>query len=572
MEKNEKNLYPTLTTKYIEEMDKNIPWNEYPRPSMVRDSFLCLNGKWDFAVAKVGDKPEYKEKILVPFPPESLLSGIERAIPDGHLMHYRRTFTIPDSFNRGRLILHFGAVDTICDVYVNGERVINHDGGYLPFSADITHLVNDSENELYVCVKDDLDLRYPYGKQTKHRGGMWYTPVSGIWQTVWLESVPEQYIQSIKITSTADNVKIQISGGEDHKVITLDDGGIYEFDGEEITISPVDKHLWTPEHPYLYHFTLKSGEDSIQSYFALREIGVDRIKGIPRLTLNGAPYLFNGMLDQGYFPDGIFLPATSRGYEDDIKKTKELGFNMLRKHIKIEPEIFYHLCDKLGVVVFQDMVNNSDYSFIIDTAMATVISKRLPILFRHKDKLSQEIFTRDMLRTIEHLHFFPSVLYYTIFNEGWGQFDADRMYEIAKAKDPTRIYDATSGWFWRKKSDVDSRHVYFKKVKIGKTDGRPIVISEFGGYSHRVKGHLFGKNEYGYGGFKTAEEYENAFVKLYGEEIKPLISKGICALVYTQVSDVEDETNGLLTYDRRILKVDSNRIKALMDDLANEIW
>ena len=569
--KKEKIIYPTLKTEYIKDMDQAMPWNEYPRPSMVRESFICLNGKWDYATAKEGDTPEYKEKILVPFPPESLLSGIEKLVSDGHLMHYRRFFTVPEGFNKGRVILHFGAVDTICQVFLNGKELGKNEGGYLPFSFDITKALADGENELYVVVKDELDLDYPYGKQTKNRGGMWYTPVSGIWQTVWLESVPESYVAKLKITSTQNNVNIKVLGGEKYKKITLESGEVFEFDGDEITIAPKEIQLWSPEAPYLYKFTLECGEDKVESYFALREIGINNINGVPRLTLNGKPYLFNGLLDQGYYPDGIFLPATSKGYEDDILRMKECGFNMLRKHIKIEPEIFYHLCDKHGMVVFQDMVNNSSYSFFIDTVLPTIGFKRIPILFRHKSKKSRAIFEEHMYGTLDHLHFFPSVLYYTVFNEGWGQFSADKMYAKAKAFDPTRVYDATSGWFWRRHSDVDSRHVYFKQVKIGKKDGRPIVISEFGGYSHRVKGHLFGESEYGYGGFETAEEYENALVKLYGEEIKPLISKGICALVYTQVSDVEDETNGLLTYDRQILKADPERLKALMDSLAKEI-
>ena len=383
--------------------------------------------------------------------------------------------------------------------------------------------------------------------------------------------MPHNYIKQLKITSTTEKVKIVVVGGEGRKTLTIEGGGIYEFLGNEITISPIDKHLWSPEDPHLYHFTLESGNDRIESYFALREIGIKKVRGIPRLTLNGRPYLFNGLLDQGYYPDGIFLPATSRGYEDDIINVKKMGFNMLRKHIKIEPETFYHLCDKHGIVVFQDMVNNSGYSFFIDTVLPTIGFKRVPILIRHKSKRSQSIFESEMKGTIEHLHFFPSVLYFTIFNEGWGQFKADKMYEVAKSIDPTRIYDSTSGWFWRRKSDVDSRHVYFKPVKIGKTDGRPIVISEFGGYSHRVDGHLFGEENYGYSIFEERSQFEEAFDKLYLEEIKPLISKGICALVYTQVSDVEDETNGLITYDRKIIKLHKSRTRAIMEELYNEM-
>lgn len=563
--------YTSLTTEYMEQMNRDLPWSDYPRPSMVRDSYLCLNGQWDLSVNMSDECGEYNEKILVPFPPESPASGVERNMPEGTVLHYRRFFTIPEGFNKGKIILRFGAVDNICQVYVNGSHAVSHDGGYLPFSADITEAVREGENELYVKVRDDLSGLYPYGKQRYDRGGMWYTPISGIWQTVWIESVPERYIKSIKVIPTVDKVKIIVNGGELQKLLTLEGGGAYEFDGKEITISPVDKHLWTPEDPHLYHFTLQSGEDKIESYFALREIGIKKVKGIPRLTLNGKPYLFNGLLDQGYYPDGIFLPATSRGYEDDIVKTKKMGFNMLRKHIKIEPEIFYNLCDRHGMVVFQDMVNNSDYSWFIDTALPTVGFKRLAILFRHRDKEERRIFERDMIGTLDHLHFFPSVLYYTIFNEGWGQFCADAMYEKAKAHDSSRIYDSTSGWFWRKKSDVDSRHVYFKKVKLKKAGKMPVVISEFGGYAHRVEGHLFGEGNYGYNTYESREEFENTFDKLYLEEIKPLISKGICALVYTQVSDVEDETNGLITYDRRIVKLHKSRTREIMKQLYDEI-
>lgn len=563
-------IFHTLTTPYFDAMDKDMPWNEYPRPQMKRESFLCLNGHWDFAISESEDCRDFSEKILVPFPVESLLSGIERD-GVGKYLHYRRYIKLPDDFRGGRIILHFGAVDTICDVYVNGNRVAHNEGGYLPFSADITDFISDEVNELYVRVRDDLSVLYPYGKQTKKRGGMWYTPVSGIWKTVWAECVPSEYIEKIKITPTQNSVTIKVVGGSGSKKITLDDGKSYEFNSDEITITPDTIKLWSPEEPNLYYFTLECGEDKIQSYFALREIGIEQVNGIPRITLNGKPYLFNGLLDQGYFPDGIFLPATSKGYEDDIRLAKELGFNMLRKHIKIEPDIFYYLCDKMGMVVFQDMVNNSGYSFLLDTALPTIGFKRLNFDYRHANKKSRAIFEEHMYGTMGHLYNFPSVLYYTVFNEGWGQFLADKMYEKAKNFDPTRIIDATSGWFFKKKSDVDSRHVYFKPVKIGKTNGRPIVISEFGGYSHRVTGHLFGEDNYGYSIFEKREDFESAFHTLYRDEIKPLISEGICALVYTQISDVEDETNGLITYDRRALKIDKETTSQVMSSLYEEI-
>ncbi len=565
-------IFPTLITPYVSEMDTKTPWNEYPRPSMVRESFLCLNGAWDFAVCKNGLTPEYKEKILVPFPPESLLSGIAAEIPEGSVMHYKRIFTLPEGFKRGRLILHFGAVDTICDVYLNGKHIMHHEGGYLPFSADVSEAVADGENELYVKAVDNLSLLYPYGKQRRERGGMWYTPTSGIWQTVWMESVPENYIEKLKITPSASEVKIEIIGGAQSKRLTLlDDGEVFEFTGSEITISPKNIKPWTPEEPSLYRFAIESGEDRVESYFALREITTAVVDGIPRILLNGKPYLFNGLLDQGYFPDGIFLPATSRGYEDDILTAKRLGFNMLRKHIKVEPEIFYYLCDKLGMAVFQDMVNNSGYSYIFDTVLPTIGMKRFPDRNLHRNKRSRAIFEEHMYATMEHLYSFPSVLYYTIFNEGWGQFHSDEMYEKAKKFDPTRIMDSTSGWFVHSKSDVDSRHVYFKAVKLDKLTEKPLVISEFGGYSYRVEGHLFGSNNYGYSIFESEEDFTDAFLKLYTDEIEPLIEKGICALVYTQLSDVEDETNGLITYDRKCVKLDVDRTNAVMQWLYKKI-
>ena len=560
--------YETLTTPYAERMDKNMPFADYPRPSMVRDSYLCLNGEWDFAIGG-SEYPElYGEKILVPFPPESLLSGIEREIPRGSVMYYRRAFTLPDGFVRGRVILHFGAVDTLCEIGLNGAAIGKNEGGYLPFSIDITDALLNGENTLTVRVVDELDKDYPYGKQRRKRGGMWYTPVSGIWQTVWIESAPNRYIEKIKITTSLDSALIKVFGGEEEKLLTLSTGEQYKFNGSEVEIRPAGIVNWTPEKPHLYEFTLRAGEDEISSYFALRTVECKVTNGIPRLCLNGEPYLFNGLLDQGYYPDGIFLPATSEGYLDDILLAKSMGFNMLRKHIKVEPEIFYYLCDRHGIAVFQDMVNNSGYSFLLDTALPTVGPKWLPDNLRRRSKKARRIFEEHSLRTVDALYNHPSIVYYTVFNEGWGQFSADKMYAIIKNADKTRIVDATSGWFRQKESDVDSRHVYFKAVKLGRVGKRPIVISEFGGYSHRVEGHLFGSNNYGYKLFSCESELEDAVTKLYSEEILPLIPLGISALVYTQLSDVEDETNGIVTYDRRRVKLNPGRIRPIMKSLC----
>ena len=401
---------------------------------------------------------------------------------------------------------------------------------------------------------------------------MWYTPVSGIWQTVWLEFVPERHVDDIKITPYQNGVKIAVTGGDTHKKITLKESGeVFEFYGNIVLVEPKDPKLWSPEEPYLYEFTLECGDDVIESYFAIRWIDVRNVDGVNRICLNGKPYLFNGMLDQGYYSDGIFMPATVDGYIDDIKLTKSLGFNMLRKHIKIEPMIFYYLCDKMGVAVFQDMVNNGKYKFVRDTVLPTVslnILQKLNDTHFSPDKEIRKIYEESMYKTADLLYNTPSVVYYTIFNEGWGQFCADEMYSKLKAYDPTRILDSTSGWFRRKESDVDSRHIYFRKLKPKKLDGKPLVISEFGGYAHSTKDHVFSKKIYGYRTFDSREEFENSICKLYETEVKELVRNGASAFVYTQISDVEDEINGFVTYDRQVIKVDCDRLKKINEMLA----
>ena len=562
-----------LTTPYEEKMDKACPHAYHPTPQLKRPGYLCLNGEWDFLISKSENAGELTEKILVPFPPESKLSGIEKAVLPEDLMHYRRVFTLPEDFAGKRVFLHFGAVDQTCTVYLNGTVLGKNEGGYLPFSFDITDSLADGENEVYLVARDTLDHKYPYGKQKYNRGGMWYTPVSGIWQTVWLEARPESYVEDIKITPYEKGVRIVVTGGDAHKKITLTDSGeVFEFDGNIAYVEPSDLKLWTPETPYLYSFTLEAGEDIIESYFAVRWVDVREVVGVNRICLNGEPYLFNGLLDQGYYPDGIFLPATEDGFADDIMMAKSAGFNMLRKHIKIEPMIFYYLCDKLGIAIFQDMINNGKYSFFKDTVLPTVSTVTLQKMNDKRFNRSKEaraIFEDTMYKSADHLYNVPSIVYYTVFNEGWGQFNADEMYQKLKGYDPTRIIDATSGWFRRHESDVDSRHIYFRALTPKKLDGRPLVISEFGGYAHGVDGHRYSEKVYGYRVFDTQAEYEDAVCKLYDTEVRDLVEDGASAFVYTQVSDVEDEINGLVTYDRQIVKVDTKRLKQINDTLFN---
>ncbi len=543
----------------------SIPWNIYPRPQMRRDSFICLNGEWDFEVSKAKSVPEsYRYKIKVPYVPQSFLSGFDGKTEIDDILYYHTSFTCPQSSENDRILLHFGAVDNHTEVTLNGKTVATHSGGYLPFSTDITEQLAE-KNELCVKVVDTLDHDYPYGKQRTRRGGMWYTPTSGIWQTVWLEVVPKDYIRSLKIDCTLISATVVLdTDAEKISAELIDDAGEIKIDGKTITVIPAEKKLWTPEAPHLYRLKITAGKDNVETYFALRTLETRSVNGIPRLCLNGEPYFFHGLLDQGYFMDGIFLPKTPEGYIRDIETAKSLGFNTLRKHIKVEPECFYYDCDRLGMVVFQDFVNNSDYSFFRDTALPTIGFKSFNDKRLYRTDKAKEIFVSHSKELVEHLYNHPSICIWTIFNEGWGQFEADRIFSLAKAWDSSRIIDATSGWFCQKNSDVESLHVYFKKIRLPKKAKRPIIVSEFGGYCYAEKGHLFDEEKsYGYRNCKSQEQFNNDFARLYEGEVVPLIEKGLCAAIYTQISDVEEEINGLMTYDREVIKLDcqiANRI------------
>ena len=535
-------------------MGGDTPCREYPRPQLKRDSFISLDGLWELDFS--GEKYE----IRVPFPPESVLSGIGRVLDRNPKYIYKKSFTLPRGFNIGRVILHFGAVDQICECFVNGKRVGRNVGGYNSFESDITNSILDGENTLELHVSDELDNAIlPYGKQTNKRGGMWYTPVSGIWQSVWLESVPERYVRGISIDVTLDTARIKLDGA-DCGSITYMDGDkekTVEFSGGVAIIKPDNIRLWTPDDPYLYKFKAQSGKDSFESYFALREISVRKLDGAPRICLNGEPIFLNGLLDQGYFPDGIFTAASDECYKNDILTAKKLGFNTLRKHIKVEPEVFYYYCDKYGMIVVQDMVNNGKYGFLRDTALPTVGMKRIPDRGLHKNKRSREAFIESMIKTVGQLYNHPSICMWTIFNEGWGQFCSSDAYELMRRLDKSRVIDSASGWFYPEKSDVESEHIYFKKIKVkAKKRERPVFLSEFGGYSHKVEGHIFNPyNNYGYGSAKTVEDFEKMLRELYLDEVIPNVKNGLSGAILTQLTDVEDETNGLITYDRRVVKL-----------------
>ncbi len=538
-------------------------WQKYyPRPQMRRSSFFSLcGGAWTLD----------GQPIAIPFPPQSALSGFSGTV--GEQLHYLCRFTLPEGFCKQdeRVLLHLGAVDQMAGVKVNGVQVAYHEGGYLPFTAEVTRALRSGENLLEVNAVDRLERDLPYGKQSKSPGGMWYTPVSGIWQSVWLEAVPDRYIRALRITPDLTGFDLMVDSDEAECEVQVRMGGaevakvVFPLTGQprRIDIPEEQRYLWTPEEPALYDLVIRAGKDTVRSYAALRtvEIREDR-GGVPRVCLNGQPLFMNAVLDQGYFPDGIFLPETPEEFERDVRRMKVLGFNMLRKHVKIEPECFYHACDRLGMLVMQDMVSSGPYSWLMDTALPTIGFKWTPHLpLRPRCKAYYEQTARE---TIAHLYNHPCIIAYTIFNEGWGQFEADRMYRLLKELDPTRFYDAASGWFEPKETDVDSRHVYFrnKRLKPGK---RPLFLSECGGYTRAIEGHRWNPEKtYGYGKTETAEQLTDAIALMYARMVEPAIAAGLCGVVYTQLSDVEEEINGLYTYDRQVCKVDPERMRHIL--------
>ena len=541
-----------------------IPWNAYPRPQMVRKDWLCLNGKWDFRYGEI------RTAIEVPFCPESLLSGLNLKMEYGREMIYSRGFVLPEEWSGKRILLHFGSVSRIAEVCVNGDKAMTHCDSYLPFSAEITDLVRAGENEITVTAVNDLSHRHLWGKQKEKRGGMWYTPVSGIWQTVWLEPVPDRYIRGLKILTDGNTVEITAEGAENGSVEL--NGARYSMNGGKARITVPNPVYWCPENPYLYRFTAETGADRVESYFALRTLSIERVNGKPRLCLNGEPYFFHGLLDQGYWSDGLYTPASPECYPDDIRAMKALGFNMLRKHIKIEPEQFYYECDRLGMVVFQDMVNCGEYRYLRDTVLpAFGIGLRRKDSRLNRNTEARENFLNGMDATVRLLRNHPSICLWTIFNEGWGQFNADEAYTRLKALDGSRFVDSTSGWYMRHLSDVESRHIYFRALRNGKQD-RPQILSEFGGWSLKYPDHSFNlEKTYGYKKYIARESFVRDLRALYLEQVLPLIPQGLCAAVYTQVSDVEDETNGLLTFDRKAAKVLPEEFRSVSDRLLSAL-
>ena len=573
-----------LLTRWGKTLDKKMPLNDYPRPQLKRDSFINLNGEWNYAIYDRNKKfSGYQGKITVPFSPECILSGVEKMVTPIDVLYYQRSFDFKRTNHR--VLLHFGAVDYECTVTLNNSVVGHHKGGYLPFTFDITALVLDGENDLRVSVTDPSNTgTQAKGKQTFKRGGIWYTPQSGIWQTVWIEEVCEGYIESVKLTPDIDNdeitVEVKYNGkpSDEMAAVVMDKGevkGAVKLTDGKGTIKLSDYELWSPENPYLYDLKIAAGNDRVESYFGMRKFSVGKDDaGVSRYMLNNKPYFFNGLLDQGYWSDGMYTAPSDDALIYDIQTMKDLGFNTLRKHIKIEPLRWYYHCDRLGMIVWQDMINGGgNYNFLAIGTMPFLSmlfnnkhvgkisdSKRNFRYFAREDKAGRKEYFEDSEGMINHLYNVTSLALWTPFNEAWGQFEAEKAYKFYKEKDPTRLIDHASGWVDQGFGDANSFHIYFTPFlfpKFNKDDERPIALTEFGGYSMQIKDHSFNKDKFfGYRKYYTQEKFDEAIRHLYEDRIlKCVKEKGLSAIIYTEVSDVEDECNGLLTYDREIIKI-----------------
>ena len=581
------------------------PLPEYPRPALRRDSCENLNGLWQYAITASAEHPAaWDGSILVPYSPEAEASGVGRTLQPGQWLHYHRFFA-PPAGEGGRVLLHFGAVDHACAVQVNGHLVGGHRGGYWPFSFDITDQLNGTgRNSLWVAVQDPTGSgTQARGKQTLKPGGMFYPAQSGIWQTVWLERVPENYIQTLTVTPDYDARTVTVKahtakpGGAANLWAVVRAGGVTiaedwgsddaDRDGE-VTLDIPPEHFfpWSPDTPFLYDLTVGTTQgpeedfDTVHSYFALRKWScVPDAHGVLRFCLNDQPILLNGLLDQGYWPKGLYTPPSDAAVERELSEVKALGFNLLRKHAKIEPQRWYYHCDRLGLIVWQDIVNGgSAYNLWFVTYLTNVLQpllRRFPdgkaaysLLSRAKPA-GREEYAHELADTVQALRCHPCIACWVPFNEGWGQFDAGKAVQALRALDGTRLVDEASGWFDQGGGDVHSLHNYFYPLRI-RPQKRTVVLSEYGGIAWPMPGHEPPHKTYGYGTAKDRQELTARYKKLQLKTVLPQLEKGLSALVYTQLTDVEDEVNGLFTYDRTAIKPDANAVRSVNAALAAE--
>jgi beta-galactosidase/beta-glucuronidase len=571
------NTNPILSP-WAEKVDANAPHQEYPRPQLVRENWINLNGSWDYAILEKGQsKPDqFQGKITVPFPVESFLSGVMKPVGAEKELWYKKTMTIANKDRKGKVLLHFGAVDWEAEVFVNGKSAGIHQGGYDPFSFDITGILNKGQQqEIMVRVWDPTDEGpQPRGKQINRPRSIWYTPVTGIWQTVWLEFVPESYISALKITPDWDNgqflmeTESNLNSGQFALEIKAMDGDkvIAEVQcevGKGLNLKVPNPKSWSPDDPHLYDFeiSLKRGNrvvDQVKSYGALRKISIGNdANGMQVMELNGKSLFQYGPLDQGWWPDGLYTAPTDEALAFDIIKTQEMGFNMIRKHVKVEPARWYYHCDKLGMLVWQDMPSGD---------MGNIWEPKPGIYRKGLDKdrtpESESIFKTEWKAIMDAFHHFPSIVVWVPFNEAWGQFKTKEITEWTQAYDPTRLVNSASGGNFELEGnkitgDIFDVHNYpdpvmpspdlFGKVNV-------LVLGEYGGLGLPVEGHTWqDKDNWGYQSFKTQEELLARYERLI-VDLKALIPLGLAAAVYTQTTDVEIETNGLMTYDRKVIK------------------
>lgn len=585
-----------LITQWAQNIDPAQPFPEYPRPQMQRTHWQNLNGLWEYAItAKHAPQPgEYQGTILVPFAIESALSGVKRPLKPKERLWYSRTFSMDRDWKKQRALIHFGAVDWEATVYLNGIKIGSHRGGYCPFSFDITEALQVGENELVISVWDPSDHgKQEHGKQVLKPSFIWYTAVSGIWQTVWLEVVPPDHITSLKMTPYIDKEALNLlaftsSQSADLRIQAIVKDGnktIAQVDGaadSTIEIHVPSAELWSPDSPHLYDLEvklLKAGKvvDRVTSYFGMRKfsLGTDS-NGVQRLCLNNQPLFQYGLLDQGYWPDGLYTPPCDEAMRYDIEFCKQAGFNMIRKHIKVEPARYYYYCDKIGIILWQDMINGGItpklvWFLFVKNQTKLKDTKKYSRLGRHsKDNRMQ--YLQELKEMIDTLYNFVSIGLWVPFNEGWGQFDAEQIANWVKAYDPTRLVDHASGWFDQGAGDCKSLHIYFRRLTPTPFEKkRATILSEFGGFSLSIPGHTWKKNkQFGYKKFKNHEGLTSAYLSLLESELLPWVKKGLSAAVYTQTTDIEGEINGFLSYDRKVIKIDPQSVVELHKRLYEE--